>query len=175
MNFMSNFARVLLVTLTVLSVASAVQAGPPSQAELRARKLAARRYAGLAISLPESAFANGLHVCARDVPSGMVGYWKVPAKIVDAMDVELLVHMRKSGLGQKLPFSPKLYLRQYAGFVKDGQRFVYVNALLVDKKSPLAEQAKKSYPSGCAGGGVDGYWGIQYDTQAKQFTGFSSH
>ena len=163
----------LLLTLTVLAVVPAtVQAGPPTRDELRARKLAARRYAGMAIALPQSAIANGLRVCTKDMPSGIVGYWRVPAKIVDAMDAELLVHLRKSGIDKRIPFSPKLYLRQYAGFVKDGQRFVYVNALLLEKSNPLAEKAKKSFPASCAG--IDGYWGIQYDAQAKQFVGFNS-
>jgi hypothetical protein len=163
----------LLLTLTVLALLPAtVQAGPPTRDELRARKLAFRRYAGMAIALPQSALADGLKVCARDMPSGIVGYWRVPAKIVDVMDAELLVHLRKSGLDKRLPFSPKLYLRQYAGFVKDGQRFVYVNALLLEKRNPLAEQAKKSFPGSCTG--IDGYWGIQYDPQAKQFVGFNS-
>jgi hypothetical protein len=166
----SRARSILLLTLIALVPAS-LAAAPPTRDELRARKLAARRYAGLAIALPQSAFANGLRVCQRDLPSGIVGYWKVPPKIVDAMDAELFVYLRKSGLDKRLPFAPKLYLRQYAGFVKDGQRFVYINALLVQRNNPLAEQAKKSFPASCSG--LDGYWGIQYDTQAKKFVEFA--
>jgi hypothetical protein len=162
----------LVLTATLFSLLpAALHAGPPTRDELRARKLAAHRYAGMAIALPQSAFANGLRVCQRDLPSGIVGYWKVPPKIVDAMDAELFAHLRKSGLDKRLPFAPKLYLRQYAGFVRDGQRFVYVNALLVGRNDPMAEQAKKAFPASCSG--LDGYWGIQYDTQAKKFVGFS--
>jgi hypothetical protein len=165
--------RWLLLSLLVLSVASpAVGAQPSSADSLRARKLAARRYAGGAVSLPVSAFASGLRTCSRETPSGVAGYWKVPPKIVDLIDVELLKHVRKSGIDQRLPFSAKLYIRQYAGFVRDGVRHVYVNALLVEKNSPLASQAQKGFPDSCAG--ISGSWGIEYDTQAKKFVGFSA-
>jgi hypothetical protein len=73
----------------------------PTPEALRARKLAARRYEGMAVALPESAFSNGLHVCARETPSGINGYWKVPAKVVDLIDAELLVHLRKSRLARR--------------------------------------------------------------------------
>jgi hypothetical protein len=165
--------RLLLLTLMVLSVETPTAQGEPLTPEaLRARKLAARRYEGLAVSLPDSAFANGLRVCAKETPSGINGYWKVPAKIVDIIDADLLVHLRKSGLDKKLQFSAKLYLRQYAGFVRDGVRFVYVNALLVEKGKPAADQAKKDFPRSCSE--VSGSWGIQFDTKAKQFSGFTA-
>ena len=75
-------------------------------------------------------------------------------------------------LDQRLPFSPKLYIRQYVGFVRDGLRYLYVNAVLVEKKSPLVGQLQKAFPRSC--GDVNGSWGIQYDPKAKQFTGFST-
>jgi hypothetical protein len=165
--------RLLLLTLIVLSVEPPNVRGQPATPEmLRARKLAARRYAGMAVSLPLSAFASGLRVCSRETPSGIAGYWKVPPKAMEALDAELLVHLRKSGLDKRLPFSAKLYLRQYAGFVRDGTRFIYVNALLVEKGKPLVDVAQKKFPQSCAE--ASGSWGIQYDTQAKQFVGFTA-
>jgi hypothetical protein len=163
----------LLLTLLVVAVEAPDARGEPLTPEaLRARKLAARRYEGMAVSLPESAFSNGLRVCARETPSGINGYWKVPAKVVDLIDAELLAHLRKSGLGKNLQFSAKLYLRQYAGLVRDGVRFVYVNALLVEKGKPAARQAKRAFPRSCSE--VSGFWGIQYDTKTRQFSGFSA-
>jgi hypothetical protein len=100
------------------------------------------------------------------------GYWRVPPKVVDLIDADLMVHLRKSGIDKKLPFSAKLYIRQYAGFVRDGTRFVYVNALLVEKGKPAAQEAKKEFPRACDQ--VSGSWGIQYDTKAKQFLGFTT-
>jgi hypothetical protein len=159
--------------MMVLSVASSAARGEALTPEaLRARKLAARRYEGMAVALPDSAFANGLRVCAKDPPSGINGYWKVTPKIMDLIDGDLLVHLRKSGIDKKLPFSAKLYLRQYAGFVRDGTRFVYVNALLVEKGKPEVADAKKAFPRSCAA--VSGSWGIQYDTRTKQFLGFTT-
>jgi len=163
-------SRWFLLTLTVLSFAP-LDARAQPRAEQRARQLAARRYAGMAVSLPLTAFANGLRVCPRDTPSGIVGYWRVTPKAMDLIDAELLKHMRKSGLGERLPFSPRLYLRQYAGFVRDGMRLVYVNAILVEKNSPMVEEAQKSFPSSCSA--ISGFWGIQYDPKTKQFSGFA--
>ena len=173
---LATSARLLVVTaLTALvSVASLPQAEGQgvTRDAVRARKLAARRYGGMAVSLPVSAFADGIKVCVRETPSGVAGYWRVPPKIVAAADAALLVHLRKSGLDKRLPFSPKLYIRQYIGFVRDGVRYLYVNALLVEKKSPLVQKLQRSLPPSC--GDVSGSWGIQYDPKAKQFTGFST-
>jgi hypothetical protein len=173
MKSIATLYRLLLLTLMVLSFAPPDARGEPAAADAqRARKFAAHRYVGMAIALPESAFANGLRVCAREMPSGITGYWKVPPKVVDLIDAELMTHLRKSGIDQKLPFSAKLYLRQYAGFVRDGTRYIYVNALLVEKGKPAVEKAKKEFPSSCSE--VSGFWGIQYDTKAKQFSAIAT-
>jgi hypothetical protein len=163
----------LLLSLLVLSVAP-VEARADRGAEemaLRARKFAARRYVGGVVALPDSAFAKGLRVCAKEMPSGIVGYFKVPPKAADLLDAELRTYLRKSSLDKSLQFSFSLYVRQYAGFVRDGQRFIYVNAVLVEKGSPMVEQTKKDFPSSCAS--VSGSWGIQYDTAKKKFVGFT--
>jgi len=47
-----------------------------------------------------------------------------------------------------------------------------VNALLVEKGKPEVLEAKKAFPRSCAA--VSGSWGIQYDTKAKQFLGFTT-
>ena len=173
MKSIAAVCRLFVLTSLVLSVAPPDVRGEAVTPEaLRARKLAARRYEGMAVSLPDSAFANGLRLCAKETPSGINGYWRVPPKVVDLIDADLMVHLRKSGIDKKLPFSAKLYIRQYAGFVRDGTRFVYVNALLVEKGKPAAQEAKKEFPRACDQ--VSGSWGIQYDTKAKQFLGFTT-
>ena len=170
MKSIAHMCRLLALTLMVLSAYPPVARGEP--AAQRARRLAAHRYAGMTVALPLSAFSNGLRVCARETPSGIAGFWKVTPKVMDLIDAELFVHLRKSGIDKRLPFSPKLYVRQYAGFVRDGTRFVYVNALLVEKGSPAVGEAQKGFPRACDG--VSGSWGIQYDTKAKQFSGFAT-
>jgi hypothetical protein len=161
-----RWAFVLCATALFAALPSA-DAALLTKDEIRARKLAARRFEGAAVSLPDSALAGGLHVCARDTPSGINGYWHVPAQIVDLVDAQLLGYLRKGDLDKRLPFAPKLYIRQYAGFVRDGVRMIYVNALLVEKGSPAAAAAKRSFPASCAS--VSGSWGIQFDTKTKKF------
>jgi hypothetical protein len=164
--------RLLGFSLIALSfAATAARAESGAEATQRARRLAAKRYIGMTVPLPDSAFAGGLRVCSRETPSGIVGYWKVAPKMVDAIDGELRAHVRKSGIDKGLPFSFSLYVRQYAGFVRDGKRFVYMNALLLEKNSPMVEQAKKALPSSCAG--ISGSWSIQYDTSTKKFQDFT--
>jgi hypothetical protein len=161
------------LSLLLLSFApTELRAESPDPLAQKARKFAARRYTGMVVALPDSALSDGLHVCAREPPSA-VGYWRVPPKMADAVDGELRLHIRKSGLESSLQFSFSLYVRQYAGFVRDGQRFIYVNALLVEKGSPMLEQVKKGFPRSC--GMVSGSWGIQYDTSTKKFSGFSKN
>ncbi len=165
---------VLSLSLLALCIATpSLRADTSADATQRARKFAAKRYLGGTVALPDSAFSQGLHVCAKNAPSDIVGYWHVPPKAADALDGELRAYLRKSGLDKALQFSFSLYVRQYAGFVRDGQRFVYVNAILVEKGSPLVAQSKKSFPSSCAS--ISGSWGIQYDTAAKKFIGFSKN
>jgi hypothetical protein len=172
MKSIATVSRLLLLTFMVLSVELPDAWGQPATPEtIRARKFAARQYAGMAVALPVSAFSNGLRVCGREVPSGITGYWQVPPKVMDLVDAELMVHLRKSGIAKKLPFSTKLYIRQYAGFVRDGMRFIYVNALLLEKGKPAVEKAKKEFPSDCEG--ASGSWGILYDTKAKKFSAFA--
>jgi hypothetical protein len=173
MRSIAALCRFFLLTLVVSLVTPiAAHSQPLTRDQLRARKLAARRFAGLAVALPDAAIAGGLRVCAKETPSGIVGYWTVPPKAVELIDVELLAHMRKSGLAKSLPFSPKLYVRQYVGYVRDGARFIYVNAVLVEKGSRAAAEAKRAFPRACDA--VKGSWGIQYDTQAKKFLSFSA-
>jgi hypothetical protein len=176
---MANLLRPCRFIVLSLSICAGLLAAVPANASappaardaLRARKEAARRYAGGAIALPDSAFGGGLRVCARDTPSSITGYWKVPAKVVDLIDADLMVYLRKSGIAEKLPFSVKLYVRQYAGFVHDGERMVYINAVLVEKGSPMAAEVQKAFPHACDA--VRGSWGVQYDTKAKKFVSFS--
>src|SRR5512142_470242 len=104
-------SRVLLV-VSILAVAPGAFAQPQTQETERAKKLAARRYAGGVVSLPVSAFATGLRLCTRETPSGVAGYWRVPPNIAAAMDAQLQLHLRKSGIDKRLPFAAKLYLRQ---------------------------------------------------------------
>jgi hypothetical protein len=172
MRFIVLACRLLLVALlTSFVLPLPAQAQPPTRDVLRARKLAARRFEGGTVSLPNSAVATGLRVCAKDTPSGILGYFKVTPKVMATVDAELMVHLRKSGLGKQLPFFPKLYLRQYVGYVREGVRFVYVNAVLVEKGSAAAADAKKAFPRTCDA--VSGSWGIPYDLQAKKFGTFS--
>ena len=162
------------LSLLLLSVApTELRAESPDPLAQKARKFAARRYLGMVVALPDSALSDGLRVCTREPPSGVVGYWRVPPKMADAVDAELRLYIRKSGLDKSLQFSFSLYVRQYAGLVRDGQRFIYVNALLVEKGSPMLEQVKKGFPRSC--GMVSGSWGIQYDTSARKFLGFTKN
>ncbi len=171
MRSIAKSCRLLLLTAVVSLLTPVVShAQPPSRDQLRARKLAAKRFEGGVVALPDSAFVNGLRVCAREKPS-FLGLWKVPPKVADAVDAELLTHLRKSGIAKTLPFSPKLYLRQYVGYIQEGTRFVYVNAVLAEKGSPAAAEARKAFPSSCEA--ISGSWGIRYDAQAKKFTSFS--
>jgi hypothetical protein len=173
MRSIAIFSRLLLVAALLVSSLTPLSAlaGPLTRDALRARKLAARRYEGGTVALPDAAVANGLQVCAKETPSGILGYFKVTPRVMALVDTALMAHLRKSKISAQLPFSPKLYLRQYVGYVREGARFVYVNAVLVERGSAAAAAARKAFPRSCTA--VSGSWGIQYDVKAKKFMAFS--
>jgi hypothetical protein len=58
------------------------------------------------------------------------------------------------------------YNRQYAGFVRDGRRYVYGN--FFPGKGKISRRERDQYAQMCDGGPA--YWGIVYDVETGEFS-----
>ena len=83
-----------------------------------------------AVALKDQAYKDGFRNCSRGMPPGITAAWQVSQKDVEKIDAALMLHMEEAGLTKKLRASPASYGRQYLGYVREGRRFVYVNAFL---------------------------------------------
>lgn len=103
--------------------------------------------------------------CSRQTPSDITGYWTPTADEIATLESMLPKYV--SALGRPAP--PLLeYHRQYVGFISKGKKFIYVNFF---HKWPLEHGQLKDWrkvPVNICDGG-DYFWGIEFDTEKKQF------
>ena len=66
---------------------------------------------------------------SRDFPEGLTGYWApATAQIAEVeQQIDAVVNKEVDDLGRGS--TPRRYRRQYAGFYRNGQRVIYVNAI----------------------------------------------
>jgi hypothetical protein len=124
----------------------------------------------VAVSL--SAFADGFHLCSRVAPNGMSGFWEVPGRDLPDVDAALVRHLHHSGLETGLPLAPSKYERQYLGFRRGGDRFIYVNAFAARFLRAISDPTKEM-PRICDGGSYA--WGIEYDVKHRSFAHFTAN
>lgn len=123
-----------------------------------------------AVPLKIEAFKNGFRPCSREPPQGITGYWEVKQAEVHRIDDALLAHLDRTGLRNKLRYSPSGYQRQYLGLIRGEQRIVYINAFPVNFGDAVG-RSKSQFVKGCDGGNL--FWGIEYDVLSKSFANFS--
>jgi hypothetical protein len=123
-----------------------------------------------AVPLKIEAFKDGFRPCSREPPQGITGYWELKQSEVTKIDNALLTHLDRSGLKNRLRFSPSGYQRQYLGLIRGQQRIVYISAFPVNFGDAVS-RSKTQFVKGCDGGNL--FWGIEYDIQTKSFTDFA--
>jgi hypothetical protein len=103
----------------------------------------------------------------------MSGFWEVPALEAINADKALLVHLSQNGLQGRLSLPIEDYGRQYLGFIRNGERWIYVNAFPARKKSGMLDRARSEFIGGCDGGAL--FWGIEFNAQMKLFAAFAAN
>jgi hypothetical protein len=122
--------------------------------------------------LPLPVFASGFRLCSRSVPQSMSGFWEVSPSEAAKADVMLGEYFRRDMRARRrltLPLAE--YGRQYVGFVRDGVRWIYVNAFVARKRARLLARARSEFIRGCDGGGL--FWGIELSTKTWEFSRFA--
>jgi hypothetical protein len=124
---------------------------------------------GAAVVLRPPRFKGGLRFCSRPAPQGVSGFWEVQAEDVAAIDA-LDKYLRETGIDKRLTLPVSKYQRQYLGFLRGTERFIYINAFPARFRSAVANSSKEM-PRICDGGTIN--WGIEYDVTKRVFLAFA--
>jgi hypothetical protein len=115
--------------------------------------------------------------CSREFPAGLTETWTPTSRDVRTAEQEFPEMIRKvfAAIPDRCKDGrPETYYRQYAGFLREGRRVLYLNGLRRDAADELAKfepdsagQWRSHVVGGCDGG-ID-YLGVVFDFEAKRF------
>ena len=107
--------------------------------------------------------------CSREAPAADSG-WTPSVLDVNQLEADLPQLLSRVNTNCcKVAHKPRLdkYFRQYVGFVRDGKRFIYVNAIPLTevRDSHMFTDIEKKYADVCDGGAS--YWGALYNLEQR--------
>jgi len=108
--------------------------------------------------------------CSRGAPSPNSEIWDLSHKDIDELEALLVKNLdERERAGKQNPPKGTKYHRQYVGFVRNGERFVYGNFYPADVYSGIKIRIDESKQAVmvCDGGPV--FWGIVYRIKTKTF------
>ncbi|MFT3728408.1 MAG: hypothetical protein QM759_11345 [Terricaulis sp.] len=114
------------------------------------------------------------HQCSRASPGPVSGQWTPSADDLDAFDVPLTDVLRGQLLRAGVTAAPRDYDRQFAGFIVNGRRVIYVNGF---NRSTTDNQPNTSFDwhtqavAICDGGPIT--FGAEFDAETHQVTKFA--
>ena len=116
-----------------------------------------------------------LHQCSRDAPKEADGYWQPSPEDIDEVESSLQKFIKapenssSTGLLEVAKQYSVMFHRQYVGFIKNGERYVYGNfysereVVGISKTAPVDELKPMVV---CDGG--PSFWGIVYRVSTKR-------
>jgi hypothetical protein len=105
--------------------------------------------------------------CSRESPENAGRFWQPSPEEIELLESRLSSYLKEqSDSGAQVPPSNTQYLRQYVGFFKGRERFIYGN-FYPRRADPLKPDQNKAYVI-CDGGPKN--WGVEYDPKAKKFS-----
>ena len=111
------------------------------------------------------------HQCSRAAPSSKSKMWDVSQKDIDDLETSLAKYLdERESAGKENPPKGAKYHRQYVGFIRDGEQYVYGNFYPADRYAPsLRDRMDESKQAVrvCDGGPV--FWGIVYRVKTRSF------
>ena len=158
---------IFLLNFTVLSFCQAGQETPLSQPPRLAGK--AILVSGHATILTGKSALPLFNPCSRNPPAHITGYW-TPA----VSDIQQLERDAPTYLKAQKRTTPKMmvkHYRQYAGFIQQGRKMIYVNGFQDPEDRGYPSHGHTQWQSepvvACDGG--PSYYGMEYDIQTRQF------
>jgi hypothetical protein len=109
--------------------------------------------------------------CSREAPSAKSELWVPSENDINELETSLAKYLDdRLQAGKVNPPKESKYHRQYVGFIRNGERYVYGNfypAALYSPSSKVRVDESKQPMGVCDGGPV--FWGIVYRVQTKSF------
>lgn len=114
--------------------------------------------------------------CSRPDPQGVEGYWNLDAKTAQEITAVFPTYLKTQKLtpdDQQRDFSS--YYRQYAGFLRKGRRWVYINAFAPTIEKGMRQPSPGQKPfnwktqSVVACDGGRSFFGVEYEVGTRQF------
>jgi len=113
--------------------------------------------------------ADTFRQCSRDTPKTDGNYWLPTASDIAELELNLPTMLKLRDLhGQKVPPKFQQFQRQYIGFTRNGQRFIYANFSSIYSDEPWKEWSIIERPVIVCDGGA-GFWGVVYDPKEQRF------
>ena len=116
------------------------------------------------------------HQCSRAAPGAVTGQWKPSMDEIDGLEETLGWLLSGQLIKAGVTTQPRNYYRQYAGFIIDGRRVIYINGVM---RSVINENTSAAHPIDwrtqainiCDGGTLT--FGAEYDDGTHQFSKFA--
>ena len=143
-----------LACVVGLALAACGAAGPPLPAD--------------AVILPEAIADQLLHQCSRAVPPAYDGHWQPGAEDIAALEAALPAALPAGDAD--LRGAPQGWQRQYAGFLRNGRRYIYGNFFprSVGDGNRSGNDWHQEPVMVCDGGHA--FFGVEYDVEARRIT-----
>ena len=119
--------------------------------------------------LAPSLGAEVLKQCSRATPRDVAGFWKPSTHDVDELELALTKYLEtREKAGQEAPPKGQAYHRQYVGFTKGSERFIYGNFYPASAAAGLWKD-KESRQALVVCDGGPAFWGIVFRVSTKTF------
>lgn len=113
--------------------------------------------------------AELLKPCSRATPRGVSGFWKPSTHDVDELELALAKYLEaRERAGQETPPKGQTYHRQYVGFTKGSERFIYGNFYPASAAVGFWKDKESKQPFAVCDGGP-AFWGIVFRVPTKTF------
>lgn len=110
-----------------------------------------------------------LKQCSRSTPRDVSGCWQPSTNAIDELEQGLTVYLQsREKAGQEIPPKGHSYHRQYVGFTRGSERFIYGNFYPASAATGFWKDKEPKLAFGVCDGGTL-FWGIVYRVSTKTF------
>lgn len=119
--------------------------------------------------LGPSAGKGLLSQCSRGTPRGVSNFWKPSTQDIAELEGALPGYLEaREKAGDQIPPKGLSYHRQYVGFSRGSNRFIYGNFYPASAANGFWKHKESTQPFGVCDGGP-AFWGIVFHLETKKF------